>query len=144
MPRERQRYTPTGERLVVGCVPYRWNDGAVEILLIANQKGDGWILPKGGWETHETAEEGAARETREEAGAIGELQSHLGYWNVISSKEKKSVFSFFALLVVSELDVYDDCGRREKQWLHHSEALSLCVRLEMQEAIQKAVELLNI
>lgn len=140
MSRSKQRYAPTGERLVVGCVPYRWNSGVLEILLIANQKDNGWILPKGGWETDESAEEGAARETKEEAGAVGFVKTYLGDWDILSSKQKKSVMSLFSLEVESELDKYDDCGRRRKQWLPHAEALALCDRQEMKEAIGIVVD----
>lgn len=52
-------------RLVAGCLPVM-PDGRV--VLIRSVKRDDWILPKGGWESDETAEEAAVREAYEEAG----------------------------------------------------------------------------
>ena len=45
--------------------------GGWEILMVTNKNNDSLIFPKGGWETDETAEQAAARETMEEAGARG-------------------------------------------------------------------------
>ncbi|KAK9790526.1 hypothetical protein WJX73_010660 [Symbiochloris irregularis] len=84
--RELQRYGSNGERLVAGCIPVRiikpgTTEQRVEILLISSRGGDGLVIPKGGWETDETVEDAAARETVEEAGVRGQLEvpmAHLG------------------------------------------------------------------
>ena len=39
--------------------------------MVSNRHTHGLIFPKGGWETDETAEEAAARESMEEAGVRG-------------------------------------------------------------------------
>lgn len=52
-------------RLVAGCLPVM-PDGRV--VLIRSVKRTDWILPKGGWESDETAAEAAIREAYEEAG----------------------------------------------------------------------------
>lgn len=52
-------------RLVAGCLPVM-PDGRV--VLIRSVKRTDWILPKGGWESDETAAEAAVREAYEEAG----------------------------------------------------------------------------
>ena len=60
--RELQRFD--GDcRLVTGCVPIYQN----KLVLISSQNL-GWVFPKGGWETDETQQQGAAREAYEEAG----------------------------------------------------------------------------
>ena len=41
--------------------------------MVNSKHGDGLIFPKGGWETDESAEEAAARESMEEAGVRGHL-----------------------------------------------------------------------
>ncbi len=45
---------------------------ALEFLLTNSSDGKEWIFPKGGWETDESATEGAARECYEEAGVKGD------------------------------------------------------------------------
>ncbi len=57
-PRKNQRYTEAGHRQLVGCVPFRYQNDSLEILMITNQKGKEWILPKGGWENDESALDG--------------------------------------------------------------------------------------
>jgi 8-oxo-dGTP pyrophosphatase MutT (NUDIX family) len=49
--------------------------------MVSNKHGDGMIFPKGGWETDETAEEAAARESMEEAGVRVGL-SRLVTWTI--------------------------------------------------------------
>lgn len=69
---------------VVGTVPF-WGPGGSQVLLckrnIEPRKGF-WTLPAGFMELNETAAEGAARETVEEAGAKFELQSLFSVVNV--------------------------------------------------------------
>lgn len=62
--REQQRYDGD-TRLVAGCLPVM-PDG--RLVLLGSVKTTDWILPKGGWESDETAGEAAAREAYEEAG----------------------------------------------------------------------------
>mmetsp|Transcript_10682 Transcript_10682/g.15627 ORF Transcript_10682/g.15627 Transcript_10682/m.15627 type:complete len:245 (+) Transcript_10682:330-1064(+) len=57
-------------RLTTGSVPIT-KDGS--ILFVSSAKKREWILPKGGWELDETLQEGAKRETFEEAGLVGTL-----------------------------------------------------------------------
>eukprot|EP00591_Stephanopyxis_turris_P017513 CAMPEP_0195541964 /NCGR_PEP_ID=MMETSP0794_2-20130614/51362_1 /TAXON_ID=515487 /ORGANISM="Stephanopyxis turris, Strain CCMP 815" /LENGTH=375 /DNA_ID=CAMNT_0040676085 /DNA_START=775 /DNA_END=1902 /DNA_ORIENTATION=- len=57
-------------RLTTGSVPIT-KDGS--IIFVSSAKKREWILPKGGWELDETLEEGAKRETFEEAGLVGSL-----------------------------------------------------------------------
>lgn len=56
-------------RLTCGCVPFY--EGRV--VLVSSQSSGRWILPKGGWETDENADEAAAREAFEEAGVLGHI-----------------------------------------------------------------------
>ena len=47
------------------CVPIR--DKSI-LLISSHHSHEEWVLPKGGWEIDETAEQAAKRETFEEAG----------------------------------------------------------------------------
>eukprot|EP00903_Cladosiphon_okamuranus_P009624 g9160.t1 len=64
--REKCRYDGD-TRLVAGCLPIT-PDG--RLVLIGSVKHTDWILPKGGWDTDETAAEAAVREAYEEAGGV--------------------------------------------------------------------------
>jgi NUDIX domain len=89
--RETQRWvTDTNShqvmRLVTGCVPIL-NNG--KILFVSASRKPEWILPKGGWEDDETMEEGAIRETFEEAGVVGMLGPPLSEVEYETRKSKK-------------------------------------------------------
>ena len=60
-----------------GCVVYRTTEGLTEVALIQPRERDAWALPKGFIERGETAELAARRETREETGLSGNLQSRI-------------------------------------------------------------------
>ena len=70
-----------------GCVVYRYNEGAPQVLLLRregghindpNQKDASYNLPKGHVAFGESLETTALRETEEEAGVVVELETYLG------------------------------------------------------------------
>jgi len=89
--RDHQRFATdaqTGQlyRLTTGCVPIM-NDG--RILLVSSSKKEEWILPKGGWESDETLEVSALRETYEEGGILGMIGPRLSPIDFETRKAKK-------------------------------------------------------
>ena len=52
-------------------IPWRINNGELEILVILSSKKKHWVVPKGIWEPGLTARESAAKEALEEAGVEG-------------------------------------------------------------------------
>lgn len=59
----------------VGCRCIPVIDG--KVVLVSSSRKQSWILPKGGWEDDETAEQSAVREAYEEAGVVGVVGSGL-------------------------------------------------------------------
>ena len=89
--RETQRFATdaqTGQllRLTTGCVPIM-RDG--RILLVSSSRKGEWILPKGGWESDETMEVSALRETYEEGGILGLIGPKLSGIDFETRKAKK-------------------------------------------------------
>ena len=91
-PRKRQR---------AGTVPLRVSpSGRLSVMLIQSRRHpERWTLPAGGVERGERAEQAALRETREEAGLVGQLGRR-----VCSVSDAKSNTSMWALYVTSELE----------------------------------------
>ena len=88
--RECQRFAGDAQgqfyRLTTGTVPIM-SDG--RILLCSSSRKESWILPKGGWESDESLELSALRETFEEAGVLGFLGPELNVVEYETRKGKK-------------------------------------------------------
>ena len=62
-------------------IPYRYNKGKLEILLILSSKKKHYVIPKGIKEPGLTPRESAEKEAMEEAGVIGKVSAHpIGYY----------------------------------------------------------------
>ena len=150
--RERQRYVANRDsdggdrpiRLVAGCIPIRRAAGAAEggweILMVTNKNNDSLIFPKGGWETDETAEEAAARETMEEAGARGDVVP-LGDFAFDSKmkdgKKTPCKCSVFVMNVTEEMEAWPEQSARQRRWCAPTHAVASCKHEWMRDAIKK-------
>ncbi|XP_006302706.2 nudix hydrolase 21, chloroplastic [Capsella rubella] len=145
--RDLQRYNSSGHRQVVGCVPYRYKNhgcggGEIEVLLIsAQKKGKGMLLPKGGWEVDESIEEAALRETIEEAGVTGQLEESLGKWQYKSKRHSMVHDGYmFPLLVSQQFEQWPEAEIRQRRWVSLSEAVELCENSWMREALEAFID----
>ncbi|XP_074572338.1 nudix hydrolase 17, mitochondrial-like [Curcuma longa] len=147
--RQFQRYSKAGNRLVVGCIPYKFNPGeeldkSVEVLVISSPKGNGLLFPKGGWEIDETINEAVSREAMEEAGVKGNIEKKLGKWRY-KSRTYDAYYEgiMFPLNVTEELGDWPEMHTRERKWVTVSEAMEGCQRPWMKEALERLVERLS-
>ncbi|CAD7695938.1 unnamed protein product [Ostreobium quekettii] len=147
--RHKQRYGPSKERLVAGCIPMRYNgDGCrveeVEVLLVTRRCGSGWVFPKGGWERDEqTPEQAALRETVEEAGVMGEIEGPgLGEFPFLSRKRGvvdptngQCLAYMYVLRVEEQLDEWPEAHERQRCWFSLREVCDRCVQTWMRKAL---------
>ncbi|XP_031121724.1 nudix hydrolase 17, mitochondrial [Ipomoea triloba] len=142
--RNLQRYNK-GQRLVVGCIPYRYTiNDELEVLMISSQKGQAMMFPKGGWELDESVEEAASRESIEEAGVLGIVEPELGKW-IVKSKSRAIYHEgyMFPLLVTEQLDLWPEKNLRRREWMSVTEAREVCKQIWMKEALDMLVERIN-
>ena len=141
--RERQRFAGEADakiRLVAGSIPTRRAEsGAWEVLMVTNKHKDSLIFPKGGWETDETAEEAAARESMEEAGVVGRLTPLDEF--AFESKMKGGVktpckCSVFVMLVTEVMEVWPEGDARSRSWYAPEEAIRNCKHPWMRDALR--------
>lgn len=153
--RQHQRYGEAGERLVAGCIPVRTTckdaglEG-VEVLLVSSRGGKAWSFPKGGWETDETVEAAAKRETVEESGVRGCLEDPMvGEFHFISGKalrlqraqEGHCIAYVFGMHVEEELTIWPEQAQRQRAWFRVSEAMALLKSDWMRDALREWVSL---
>uniref|UniRef100_A0A7N0ZUH2 Nudix hydrolase domain-containing protein n=1 Tax=Kalanchoe fedtschenkoi TaxID=63787 RepID=A0A7N0ZUH2_KALFE len=139
--RELQRYSK-GRRLVVGCIPYRnktgSNNNELEVLLVSSQKSTKMMFPKGGWELDESIEQAASRESLEEAGVLGKVETQLGEWSFLSKRYGTLYEGYmFPLFVTEQLEFWPEQHARQRTWvslIYHSVIIgpscSVCVKLD--------------
>ncbi|KAE9597476.1 hypothetical protein Lal_00029850 [Lupinus albus] len=137
-------------RQVVGCIPYRYRmkenqNMELEVLVISAQKGNGMQFPKGGWEIDESMEQAALRETIEEAGVVGSIESKLGKW-LYKSKRQDSLHEgyMFSLLVKKQLENWPEKNIRNRRWMSVAEAKEVCPYTWMKEALDVLVSKQNL
>ncbi|KAJ8492158.1 hypothetical protein OPV22_013879 [Ensete ventricosum] len=150
--RQLQRYSKTGSRIVVGCIPYKFNAGGrggirdddigtlMEVLVVSSPKGNGLLFPKGGWETDETIEQAALREALEEAGVQGNVEGKLGKWRYKSrAYDAYHEGIMFPMNVTQELGDWPEMHLRERKWVTVAEAKEGCQHPWMKEALERLV-----
>ena len=104
-------------------IPYRINQGQLEVLLITSIRKKKWVLPKGFIEFNFSAFESAKKEAYEEAGVIGENETvELG---AFLSKKKNgiSLIRVFSMEVTKELNDYPEKNLRKRKWFDSNEAV---------------------
>ncbi|KAF7808626.1 nudix hydrolase 17, mitochondrial-like [Senna tora] len=133
--RELQRYNNLGCRQVVGCIPYRYRED------IDGNVSDELEVLVGGWELDESLEEAACRESIEEAGVIGIVESQLGQWSFISKRYGTYYEGhMFPLFVKEQLDLWPEKHVRRRVWMSVAEAREVCQHWWMKEALDILVD----
>ncbi len=108
-------------------VPFRVNtDGGADVLLVTNNSGTRWIVPKGLVEPGMTPADSAAKEALEEAGIEGDVLPTVlgGYdyrkWGGVCRVE------VYLMRVSREHDMWEEDGWRQRRWVA-AELLADCL-----------------
>jgi 8-oxo-dGTP pyrophosphatase MutT (NUDIX family) len=105
-----------------GVIPYRKNEGILEILLVTSIKKKKWIIPKGYVEFNLSPFESAKKEAFEEAGIIGSNETfELG---TIELKKGSGIthMKIFSMEVIKMLDDYPEKELRKRDWFNTEDA----------------------
>lgn len=104
-------------------IPYRIQNGELEVLLITSIRKKNWIVPKGFIEFNLSAFESAKKEAYEEAGVVGENETiELGSFE-LKKKNGISLIKVFTMEVSEELDDYPEKNLRKRKWFSYKDAL---------------------
>lgn len=131
---------------MAGCIPFRIvgsesGPDTILVCMVSSNGGKGWVFPKGGWETDETLEDAARRETVEEAGLRGALEMYVGSFAFKSLKlagtgtEGLCIAHMYSMNVEEELEEWPEKCERRRAWFHVEEAGANCRHEWMKDAL---------
>jgi 8-oxo-dGTP pyrophosphatase MutT (NUDIX family) len=119
-----------------GSIVFRLDTREPQVLLVtAKRNPRNWIFPKGHIEKGETPEEAALRETREEAGIVGDLIAPAGIleYGFLGAKARVEYF-----LVQFRREAGPPEDGRERTWCRLEEALERLNYKNSRKLLRKA------
>jgi len=121
-------------------IPYRVNNGKLEILLVTSIKKKKWIIPKGYIEFNLTPFESAKKEAFEEAGVVGSNETvEVGQF-VNEKKNRKELIKVYTMEVDKELDDFPEKNLRKRKWFSFEEAIEKISNPQMKSYLKKLRE----
>jgi 8-oxo-dGTP pyrophosphatase MutT (NUDIX family) len=121
-------------------IPYRINQGELEVLLITSIRKKKWIFPKGFVEFNFSAFESAKKEAYEEAGVVGENETvELGSFH-LKKKNGTAFVRVFSMEVTEELQDYPEKNLRKRKWFNSNDANEKVSVQELKPFISKLKE----
>jgi len=125
-----------------GVIPYRLEQGKIEILLVSSRKNKRWVIPKGIIEPDLTPQDSAAKEALEEGGILGEvLPESVGTYTYEKWGGVCRVVVF--LLKVTSLEANWLENYRERQWFSLPEARKRLDEAELKNILLKVGDRLS-
>jgi len=104
-------------------IPYRLEEGKLEILLITSIRKKKWIIPKGFIEFNLSAFESAKKEAFEEAGVIGTNETiELGSFTIEKYGGRTNIV-VYSMEVEKFKDDYPEKNLRKRKWYTVEEAI---------------------
>jgi ADP-ribose pyrophosphatase len=141
---------PVIHQTSAGGVTYRKEGGEVLVAIVSVGDTERWQLPKGLVEDGEAPETAALRETREEAGVDGSIESELDtieYWYVgthLGQRVRFHKLVHFFLMKYEGGDVArHDHEVNEARWVPISEAQTMLAFRSEKKVLDAAQSLLN-
>lgn len=128
-------------RTQFGALPWRVNDGKLEILLITSRDTGRWIVPKGWPMDGATPAEAAATEAYEEAGIEGKLSNAvIGFYGYLKHMEEADhlpiVVAIFPIRVKKLLQDWPEKSDRKRRWFPAKKAAALVDEPELRQIIK--------
>lgn len=121
-------------------LPYRQENGKLQLLLITSRKARRWVLPKGIVEPGLTPRESAAKEAREEAGIEGGLPEHpLGSYKY-EKWDGTCEVEVYPMKVAVELEDWPEAAIRQRKWLSVGKAEKLVDERALKKLIRQLPE----
>ncbi len=134
-----------------GGIVYKKESGKTLILVSKHSQHHGWVFPKGligdkEENKHQTKEETAVREVKEETGIIGEIETEIkptSYFYVWEKEKiKKTVYYFIMKFKGGDINDHDD-EMEEVMWIDYNQVSEKLTYASEKEAWEEAKKLIN-
>jgi 8-oxo-dGTP pyrophosphatase MutT (NUDIX family) len=129
-------------RRKAAVIPYRIRKKRIEVALVTQSKGRGWVVPKGSVAAGEQVRQAAIREAEEEAGVLGVLRRKpLGRY-LHSNGDGTYPVDVYLMRVTEVLEHWLEDRQRERRWMRVPAAAAR-LRKELRKfvhAVEKMVE----
>ncbi|WP_293124369.1 NUDIX hydrolase [Microcoleus sp. bin38.metabat.b11b12b14.051] len=116
-------------------IPYRIQNGQIEVMVITSSTGKRWVIPKGLIEPDMTPQDSAAKEAWEEAGLLGKVfPDLLGTYEYQKSGYICQV-EVFLLQVQTVLENWPEASCRKRQWVSIPKAIKRVNEPELKQIL---------
>lgn len=120
-------------------LPYRFNEGELEILLIKNTRNTKWVIPKGTIEVPLQPAASAAKEAYEEAGVLGIPTPIM----IGTYRKNQQEVPTFLLEVDYVMKHYEEEGMRKRCWHKPEDITDFVVDEDLKKLINKGVKIIQ-
>ena len=119
-----------------GVIPFRREEGDVQILLITSRSRKRWVIPKGIVEPELSAQESAQKEAFEEAGITGKIINGMVGKYTYKKWGGTCTVRVFLLEVEEIFDDWPEAFFRTREWTSVEEASDRVEEKELKKIIQ--------
>lgn len=130
-------------RRKAAVIPYRIRKKRVEVALVTQSKGKGWVIPKGSVAAGEQVREAAKREAEEEAGLLGVLRRKpLGRYLHVNGDGECAV-DVYLMRVTEVLEDWLEDGQRRRRWMRIPAAAAR-LRKELRQFVHAVEDMVEV
>ena len=119
-------------------IPFRINNGSIEVLVVMSSKNRHWVVPKGIHDPGMTAQDSAAKEAFEEAGVEGKVfENAIGQYRYSKwdAECEVAVYPMEVTKVLPEAQWQE--SHRNRQWLSVKKAAQMVKNPELQKLVSE-------
>jgi 8-oxo-dGTP pyrophosphatase MutT (NUDIX family) len=125
-----------------GVIPYRIQNGEIEVLLVTSRSRKRWIIPKGNIEPELSSRQSASKEAYEEAGVKGRVHPvPFGSYEHDKSPRSRTI-EVFLMEVETTLPRWPETDRRDRRWMSMREARDRVLEPGLKRLLSEMAELL--
>jgi 8-oxo-dGTP pyrophosphatase MutT (NUDIX family) len=116
-----------------GVIPFRLEQGKIQILLVTSRSGNRWVIPKGIIEPDLSPKESAQKEAYEEAGVSGKISGEAIGTYTYKKWGGMCTVTVFLFRVENTLEDWPESYFRTREWMSMEEAVKRVDEAELKE-----------